>query len=518
MSSSSKVFRVRLRMIVTTMASQLATGTIVFALLGTGSPVVAHDTEGFIVLPGGGARFPGPVGQEANIAEILAKGEQTGGVWGVWRYTAAPEFGPPLHTHAKEDELFYVLSGEFAIQLGECVEVAPAGSFVFIPKDAPHTYRNMRAEPGELLGIVSPAGLEGLFEALHGADPATAEELMTRHAMSLVGPQIDLDALPQDRRAAAQAKPAADAYRIGVLAPGCDPPSPTLESFLQALRDRGYTEGQNLVTEWRYSEGDAERFAGLAEELSGLDLDLIVTISTPAALAAKQATKTVPIVMLYVADPQGTGLVPSLARPGGNITGVSDMATELSAKRLSLLKEVVPALSRVAVLWNSADPGMVLRFDELKAAAQELGVTLQSFEVRSVRDFAHAFSAMAREAPDALFVIAEVLTIANRCQVLQFAEENRLPAIYEFGLFAREGGLMAYGPRLTDSFERGAYYVDEILKGAEPADLPVEQPANFELVVNLATAESLDLTLPPAILLQAEPVDGVDDGRCTRIW
>jgi putative tryptophan/tyrosine transport system substrate-binding protein len=183
-----------------------------------------------------------------------------------------------------------------------------------------------------------------------------------------------------------------------------------------------------------------------------------------------------------------------------------------------LLKEVVPALSRVAVLWNSADPGMVLRFKELEAAAQEIGVTLHSFEVRGVRDFTHAFSAMTREAPDALFVIAEVLTIANRCQVLQFAAENRLPAIYEFGLFAREGGLMAYGPKLTDSFERGAYYVDEILKGAEPADLPVEQPANFELVVNVATAESLDLTLPPTILLQAEPVDGVDFLRCTRIW
>jgi putative tryptophan/tyrosine transport system substrate-binding protein len=194
------------------------------------------------------------------------------------------------------------------------------------------------------------------------------------------------------------------------------------------------------------------------------------------------------------------------------------MATELSAKRLALLREALPGLSRLAILWNAADPGMVLRFKELEGAARELGVTLQSFEVRSLHDFEHAFAAMSQELPDALFVIAEVLTITHRCRVLAFAEEHRLPAIYEFGLFARDGGLMAYGPKLADSFRRGAYYVDAILKGAAPADLPVEQPESFELVVNMTAAESLGLTLPRTILLQAEQAENGDDRQCGRVW
>jgi putative ABC transport system substrate-binding protein len=397
--------------------------------------------------------------------------------------------------------------------------VAPTGSFVFIPKDTPHTFRNMRKEPGKLLGAVTPGGFEGFFQAAQGVEPEIAAKLMEQHALFAVGPPIDLAALERESTASSQAQSLEKgAYRIAVLAPGCEPPSPTLETFLQGLRDLGYEEGRNLSIEWRYSKGDAERFVDLATELSRLDVDLIVTISTPAALAAKQATQTVPIVMLYAADPEGTGLVASLARPGGNITGVSDMATQLSAKRLALLKEVVPTLSRLAILWNSADPGMVLRFEELKSAAGDLGVTLESFEVRGPHDFEHAFSAMTQEPPDALFVIAEVLTITHRCRVLQFAEKNRLPAIYEFGLFAREGGLMAYGPTLTDSFRRGAYYVDEILRGAKPADLPVEQPGNFELVVNLDTAESLGVTFPPSILLQADYAEGDDDRRCGRVW
>ncbi len=180
-------------------------------------------------------------------------------------------------------------------------------------------------------------------------------------------------------------KPSEKVFRIGVLSPGCHPPSAALDLLLQGLRDLGYAEGQNIAIEWRYSEGKAERFADLAAELVRHQVDLIVAMSTPAALAAKHATQTIPIVMVYVADPVGTGLVTSLARPGGNLTGVSDMATELSAKRLELLKEAVPTLSRVAVLWNAADPGMVLRFREIEAAARVLGVTLQSLEVRGPR-------------------------------------------------------------------------------------------------------------------------------------
>lgn len=518
MRSNPDVSRSPRRLTVATFIVQLVGCAACVASISTWPIAKAHAAEGFVVLPDGAPRFSEQVGEDANIAEILATSEQTGGVWGVWRYTAAPEFGPPLHVHTKEAEFFYVLSGEFAIQLGDCVEVAPAGSFVFIPKDAPHTYRNMKAEPGQLLGVVTPGGFEGLFAALHGVNAQTAEELIRQHAMLSVGPPIDLVALEASLAAAARARPTADGYRIGVLAPGCDPASPVLQSFLQALAEAGYAEGKNLSIEWRYSQGDAERFVGLAEELSRSDVDLIVAISTPAALAAKQATQTIPIVMLYVADPEGTGLVASLGRPGGNITGVSDMATELSAKRLALLREALPGLSRLAILWNAADPGMVLRFKELEVAARALGVTLQSFEVRSLHDFEHAFAAMTQELPDALFVIAEVLTITHRCRVLAFAEEHRLPAIYEFGLFARDGGLMAYGPKLVDSFRRGAHYVDAILKGAAPADLPVEQPESFELVVNMTTAESLGLTLPRTILLQAEQAENGDDRQCGRVW
>jgi putative ABC transport system substrate-binding protein len=303
-----------------------------------------------------------------------------------------------------------------------------------------------------------------------------------------------------------------------VLAPGCHPPSSTLDILLQGLRDLGYVEGQNLVFEWRYSEGKAERLPSLAAELARLNVDLIVAISTPAALAAKHATQTIPIVMVYVADPVATGLVASLARPGGNLTGGSDMATELSAKRLELLKEAVPTLSRVAVLWNAADPGMVLRFREIEAAAQSLGVTLQSLAVRGPNDFEAAFASIVQERPEALFVVAEVLTLTHRCRVLDFAATHRLPAMYEFGVFVQDGGFMAYGPKLADTFQRSAYHVDRILQGAKPANLPVEQPMRFELAINPKTAKALGLTIPPALLVQADHANGGGENRCTRIW
>jgi putative ABC transport system substrate-binding protein len=247
-----------------------------------------------------------------------------------------------------------------------------------------------------------------------------------------------------------------------------------------------------------------------------LGVDLIVAVSTPAALAAKQATRTIPIVMIYVADPVGSGLVASVGRPGGNVTGVTDMAAELSAKRLALLRETVPALSRVAVLWNAADPGMVLRYRQLEKAARVLGVALQSHEVRRPEDFERAFTAIGAGRADALFVVAEVLTLTHRCRVLDFATTRRLPAMYEFGVFARDGGLMAYGPKLTETFQRAAYYVDSILKGRRPAELPVESPRGLELVVNPGTAKTLGLTLPPAILAQADAAPS--QTRCTRVW
>jgi putative ABC transport system substrate-binding protein len=303
-----------------------------------------------------------------------------------------------------------------------------------------------------------------------------------------------------------------------VLAPGCPPPSTALDTLLQGLHDLGYVEGHNLVIEWRYAEGRAERFPELAAELAQQPVDLILAVSTPAALAAKQATQTIPIVMVYVPDPVGTGLVAGLARPGGNLTGVSDMATDLSAKRLELLKEAVPTLARLAVLWNAADPGTVHRFREFERAAQALGVTLHSLEVRRPEEFEQAFTAMTQERPDALFVVAEVLTLTHRRRIVDFAARHRLPTMSEFGVFAREGGLMAYGPPLTDTCQRSAYYVDRLLKGGKPAELPMEQPMNFELVLNRKTAEELGLTMPPSLLLQAVRGESGQDNRCARIW
>ncbi len=483
----------------------------------TSSTASADEVEGFVVPHDRAPHFAGPLGGEGNTADILATREQTGGVFGVWRSTIEPKFGPPLHIHKKEDEFFYVLSGEFALQLGDCVKVAKAGSFAFIPKNAPHTYKNVGASRGMLLGAVTPGGFEAFFEKLPGADEAKVGKLAQDHAMDAVGPEIDIAGLRHQQQSA-KTQPSAKTHRIGVLAPGCEPPSSVLEILFVRLRDLGYDEGRNLEIEWRYSEGKAERFPELANELVDLDVELIVAMSTPAALAAKKATSKVPIVMVYVADPVGTGLVAGLAKPGGNITGVSDMATKLSAKRLSLLKEVIPSVQRLAVLWNASDPGMVLRFKEIENAAGALGLTLQSLELRSHADFGDAFAVMARDRPDALFVIAEVLTIAHRCRILNFANQNGIPAMYEFGLFALDGGLMAYGPKLTDTFRRAAYYVDKILRGAKPADLPVEQPMNIRLAVNLTTAKTLGVEIPPSILFQADQSEKGNNNQCSPVW
>jgi ABC-type uncharacterized transport system substrate-binding protein/quercetin dioxygenase-like cupin family protein len=506
----------------TTFFTWLAYLTLVLTLCSTASTATAHEKEGFVVLPNQAPRFSGPAGSEEDITEMLATHEQTGGSFGVWRYTKVREGGPPLHIHRTEDEFFYVLSGEFNFQLGDCIKRTPAGSFVFIPKDVVHTFQHVGPEPGVLLGSVHPGGFEGLFQGLPGADAETVKALFKKYNMDVVGPPLDVAMSPIRlaalRGVAAAAQPTTKAYRIGVLAPGCHPPSSTLDILLQGLRDLGYVEGQNLVIEWRYSEGKAERFADLAADLVRQNVDLIVAVSTPAALAAKHATQTIPIVMVYVADPVGTGLVAGLAQPGGNITGVSDMATELSAKRLELLKEAVPTLSRVAVLWNAADPGMVLRFREIEAAARVLGVTLQPLQVHGPNDFEPAFTAMTRERPDALFVVAEVLTLTHRCRILDFAAQHRLPAMHEFGVFAHDGGLMAYGPKLTETFQRGAYYIDRILKGTKPANLPVEQPMRFELAINLETAKTLGMTIPPTLLVQADRADGGGENRCASLW
>jgi putative ABC transport system substrate-binding protein len=244
----------------------------------------------------------------------------------------------------------------------------------------------------------------------------------------------------------------------------------------------------------------------LAAELVALKVDLIITFGSPAALAAKEASSTIPIVMALSGDPEGVGLVASLARPGGNVTGVTDNATALSAKRLELLKEAVPTASRIAVLWNAKDQAMTLRYREIDRAAHVLGVSVQPLGVREPDDFDHAFAAMDRERPDALFMVTDSLTNLNRKRVLDFAEMRRIPAMYEYAPLVRDGGLISYGPSFDDMFQRAAVYVDKILKGAKPSELPVEQPTRYYLVVNLKTAKALGLKIPQSLLLRADEV------------
>jgi putative ABC transport system substrate-binding protein len=297
-------------------------------------------------------------------------------------------------------------------------------------------------------------------------------------------------------------------FRIGLLVPASSqgPPLPSVGALLQRLEELGYAEGRNLTVERRFSEERPERFVELAADLAGTNPDAIVAVSTPAALAAKQATSTIPIVMVYVGDPVGTGLVASLRRPGGNLTGVSDMATDLSAKRVELLREAVPRLSRLAVVWNSADPGMALRAREIERAARALGVAVEPWSVRTPADFDPAFASIVKKPPDAMLVVAEILTVTHRKRLLDFAAAHRIPAMYEFGLFAKDGGLMAYGPDLLDGFRRGADHVDRVLRGTRPLDIPVEQPAKVGLVVNSKTARALGLAIPQSILVRADEV------------
>jgi putative ABC transport system substrate-binding protein len=303
---------------------------------------------------------------------------------------------------------------------------------------------------------------------------------------------------------AAEAQPAGKVYRIGILVPGST--SPQIQAFREGLRDLGYVEGQNLAIEYRSAEDRLERLPGLASELVTLKVDIIYATVTPAAQAAKNATKTIPIVFGASSDPVDYGLVASLARPGGNITGLSNTAPDLSGKRLELLKEVVPGISRIAVLWNSANPIIARQLRETEVAAQVLGAQLQVVDVRGPDDFARAFRAVTMGRPSALVVLADFLTTGHRGRIAEFAAKNRLPAISEFREFAAAGCLMAYGPSVPDLGRRAAVFVDKILKGAKPADLPVEQPTKFEFVINLKTTKALGLTIPPSVLVRADEV------------
>jgi putative tryptophan/tyrosine transport system substrate-binding protein len=279
-----------------------------------------------------------------------------------------------------------------------------------------------------------------------------------------------------------------------------------IDSFQQGLHSLGYVEGKNIAIEYRYAEGNADRLPALAAELVGLNVDVIVTSATPSVLATKKATNTIPIVFVSVTDPVASGLVASLARPGGNVTGLTILAPELSGKRLELLKEAVPNITRVAFLWNSANPAQAPQWREAQNAAQALGLRLQSLEVRSSYDFDSAFEIALRERAQALIAAPEPLINTHLKRILEFVAKNRLPAMYGGPEVVDAGGLMSYAPDYTAQYRRAATYVDKILKGAKPADLPVEQPTKFELIINLKAAKQIGLTIPPNVLARADRV------------
>jgi putative tryptophan/tyrosine transport system substrate-binding protein len=303
----------------------------------------------------------------------------------------------------------------------------------------------------------------------------------------------------------ADAQTPAHIPRIGIIG---DLPedSPIWGAFREGLRDLGYVEGQNIAIEWRFTEGKLDRVAEAAAELVRLKMDIILTSGTPATRAAMQATTTIPIIMMSVGDPLRTGLVASLAQPGGNVTGSTLLGPELSPKRLQLLQETLPTASRVAVLWNPTNPANVVHFEDLQAGARALGVTLHSVAVRSPTEFPSAFATLMRERPDALMITADALVHQHIRQILDFAAEHRLPVIAMTREFVLAGALMSYGASSRELYRRASVYLDKILKGAKPGDLPVQQPMTFELVLNLKTAEALGLTIPPLILFQADEV------------
>jgi putative ABC transport system substrate-binding protein len=295
--------------------------------------------------------------------------------------------------------------------------------------------------------------------------------------------------------------------RIGFLASStAERAKSRLAAFQQELRELGYVEGKNTIVEYRYAEGKFERLPELAAELVRLKVDILIAEGAPAAHAAKNATTVIPIVMGNAADPVGTGLVASLARPGGNITGLSDFNLAVVTKRLELLKEVVPSASRVAVLLNPANPTNPLQLKEIQAAAPALGVTLLPLEVKGADDIDRAFTAVTKERPGALIVIGDPMIGSHQRRISELVVKNRLPAIYSSRLSTDAGGLMSYGTNFDDLYRRAAYYVDKILKGRKPADLPVEQPIKFELVINLKAAKQIGVTIPPNVLARADRV------------
>ena len=304
----------------------------------------------------------------------------------------------------------------------------------------------------------------------------------------------------------AQTQQPAKIHRIGWLAAGsASGVAPLTDAFRQGLRQLGYVEGKNIVIEFRYAEGKFDRLADLAAEIVHLKVDVIVVASTPAIQAVKHATATIPIVMVGPGDPVGLGLIASLARPGGNLTGLSFLSTELTGKRLELLKEAFPKISRVAVLQTTAS-AQEQAVKESEVAAQTLRIQVQPVQVQSPDDFENAFLTITKGRAGALLILRSPLVRTHATRIMDFAKKRRLATMYDDGLFVEAGGLMSYGTNTLDFYSRAAVYVDKILKGAKPADLPVEQPMKFEFVINLKTAKQIGLTIPPNVLARADRV------------
>jgi putative tryptophan/tyrosine transport system substrate-binding protein len=295
-------------------------------------------------------------------------------------------------------------------------------------------------------------------------------------------------------------------YRVGLVAVGAPDSGILGPGMVRDFTRRGYVVDGNIVFERRAAEGKLDRLPGFIDEFVAKHVDVIITQGYPPAAAAKERAGDTPIVVTNSGDPVDTGLAASLAHPGGNVTGVSDIASELSAKRLTLLKEAVPSVHNVAVLWNADDLGMTLRYRAAEVQAQRLGMTIVPLGVREPNDFDAAFSAMTKTPPDGILMVTDILTVLNRKRVMDFAEQHRLPAIYEFAFLAHDGGLMAYGPDTDAVFDRAAGLADRILKGAKPADLPLELPTRFQFAVNLKAAKAIGLTMPESILLRADDV------------
>jgi len=321
---------------------------------------------------------------------------------------------------------------------------------------------------------------------------------MRRRALiALLGGAVTL------RPFAASAQKGAQVREIGILAAA---PFKPFDSFRQRLRELGWSEGQNVEFAYRWAEGDDTRYPALAAELVALKVDMIVTWGTPAALAAKQATSTIPIVMGALGTALNTGVFPNLARPGGNITGFSSLNFEIVGKHVELLKDLIPGIGRVAVLSNATNPGVAVGIRYAEVAAKTAGLTLDHVQIREASDLATALPALSRLHPDAVLVMADTQMLAQRQRIVEFMMASRLPAIYAYREFAEAGGLLSYSTDFDDLIRQAAAYVDKILRGTNPGDLPVQQAVKFKLVVNLKTAEALGLTVPPLILAQADEV------------